>query len=81
MVTETPEVAAALEAAARRWPEASRRRGQLVLRLIQEGHRAVVAAEDEEATARENAVRRTAGALTGVYGQGYLEELRRDWPA
>ena len=36
-----------------------------------------VATEDDE---RRQAIVETAGALTGVFGLGYLEELREDWP-
>jgi hypothetical protein len=28
-----------------------------------------------------DAVARTSGALTGMYGEGYLSGLREDWPA
>ena len=31
------------------------------------------------ATERREAISRTRGALTGLYGRGYLEELREDW--
>jgi hypothetical protein len=40
-VTETPEVAEALAAAARRWPEDRGRPGRLLRRLIREGHRGI----------------------------------------
>ena len=29
---------------------------------------------------RRAAIAATSGALSGAYGAGYLEELRRDWP-
>lgn len=79
-ITETDEVAAALDAAARRWPDVTHR-SELLRRLVAEGHRAVVAHQDREVEARRAAVHRTAGALTGVYEPDELAELRRDWPA
>jgi len=40
--------------------------------------RLVLSAADE-ATDRREAIAETAGALTGVYGPGYLEKLRNEW--
>jgi AbrB family looped-hinge helix DNA binding protein len=40
--------------------------------------RLVLSAADE-ATDRRQAIAKTAGALTGVYGPGYLEKLRDEW--
>lgn len=74
MITETDEVAEALDAAAARWPHLSR--GQLLQRLVVEGHRAL----RESGQSRVRAVLTTAGALTGAYGPDYLDELRTDWP-
>ena len=79
-ITETDDVAAALDDAAARWPEVRSRR-ELLLRLVEEG-RKVIDRDREEATARRrDAIRRTSGALTGAYDRGYLERLRDDWPA
>ena len=35
---------------------------------------------DHDAAARRAAVDRTSAALTGAYCDGYLAELREDWP-
>jgi len=80
-LTETDEVARALDDAARRWPEERSARGKLLMRLVREGHRAIVGEHDAEARRRREAVRRTEGALTGTYPEGHLERLRGDWPA
>jgi hypothetical protein len=69
-ITETDDVAEALDAAAVRWPEV-RSRQQLLLRLVEEGRR----------TLAHEAIRRASGAVTGVYEQRYLNGLRDDWPA
>ena len=52
-----------------------------MLRLLREGYRTLGEIGAEAAAERREALRRTSGLLTGVYGQGYLEELRQDWPA
>lgn len=79
-ITETDEVARALDDAAKRWPAHSGTRGKLLLRLVEEGHDAISGESDRETRRRADAVRRTSGALSGLYPEGYLERLREDWP-
>jgi hypothetical protein len=79
-VTETEELAAALADAARRWPEDRDSPGRLLHRLLREGHRAICRAHERELAARRAGVEASAGALTGAYPDGYLRELRDDWP-
>ena len=81
LITETEQVAAALEEAERRWPEDSESRSRLLVHLIEEGHRALRAQADKRREQRLAAIRRTSGALSGSYGPEYLERLREDWPA
>jgi hypothetical protein len=69
-----------LDRAARHWPEDASKRGQLLLHLVQMGSRTLEHAADAERLRRQAAVKRTAGALTGVYPPDYLKRLRDDWP-
>jgi len=78
-VTETDDVATALDAAARRWPGLSR--PQLLVRLALEGHRAAQQAQDERRRRRLAVLAEHSGVLTGAYGPHYLGEPREDWPA
>lgn len=78
-VTETDELAAALDAAASRWPDLSR--PQLLVRLALEGNQAAHHAGEQRRQRRLAAIRQHAGVLTGVYGPDYLATLREDWPA
>lgn len=79
MVTETDELAAALDSAASRYPRLSR--AQLLARLALEGHRVAQHALEDRRRRRLEALRAHSGALTGAYGEHYLEGLRQEWPA
>jgi hypothetical protein len=79
-VTETDEIAEALDDAARRWPQDSSSRAKLLVHLVREGHRALSDDAGHRATLRRAAIERTSGALTNTYGADYLEALREDWP-
>lgn len=81
VITESDQVAQALDDAARRWPEDRESRPKLLLHLVQEGHQAVLEQAEAYRNARLAAVRRTSGVLTGTYEAGYLDRLRDDWPA
>lgn len=80
VITETDEIARALDEAARRWPEDSGNRARLLARLVREGYQVVIRQRERDVQNRRDAVARTSGALTGVYGKGYLDTLRQDWP-
>ncbi|PRY59301.1 hypothetical protein BCF74_11038 [Knoellia remsis] len=79
-VTETPEVAAALEVAARRWPEDRDRPARLLRHLIEEGRRSVAPSVETRAAARREAARRLSGKYEGMFGPSYLDDLRGEWP-
>lgn len=78
-VTETPEVTAALQAAARRWPAERDRPAALLRHLVALGAR--VLADDAESAAERRlaAVAAAKGALSGDFGPGYLDEVRDGW--
>lgn len=79
MVTETDELAAALDAAAARYPGLTR--AQLLTRLALEGQRLAKSAQEDRRRRRLDALREHSGALTGAYGEDYLERVRQEWPA
>src|SRR5262249_57026344 len=79
-ITETEEVARALDEAAKRWPEERAARSRLLLRLVAEGYRALREERDEQAARRRAAVQRTSGSLTDAYSDDYLDRLRGEWP-
>ena len=77
-VTETDELAAALDEAEARWPGVSR--AQLIVRLALEGNDAARRERESLLRRRREAIRRHSGALTGAFGDRYLDDLREDWP-
>ncbi|WP_104523507.1 hypothetical protein [Blastococcus atacamensis] len=79
MVTETDELAAALDSAASRYPELTR--AQLLTRLALEGQGVAQRAQEDRRRQRLDALREHSGALTGAYGERYLDRLRQEWPA
>lgn len=74
-ITDTGEIEEMLDEAQRRWP-GMRDRKKLLLLLASIG--SDVARRDIEA--RRQAVKETAGVMTGVYRPDELSQLREDWP-
>jgi hypothetical protein len=73
-ITESDQLAAALDGAALRWPELSR--AQLLVRLALLG-----SDRDEERRARRRAALQAySGSVKAAYPPGYLKELREEWP-
>ena len=79
-ITETEEISDALLVARRQWPDLADKPGALLRRLILAGRNSLV--HDFAATqkTRRRAIEETSGALAGVFGTGYLADLREDWP-
>ena len=80
-ITETDDIAGALDIAAKSWPELAEKPGALLRRLILLGQNTLMHDRMAVADARERSIDATAGALAGVFGPNYLHELREDWPA
>lgn len=79
LVTESDDLADALDVAATWWPDLSR--AQLLVRLALEGHHAASAERQERRERRLAAVRRYSGLLTGAYPPDHLDRLREEWRA
>lgn len=78
-VPATPTVDRALDAAARRWPGESRSR--LLVRLVEVGARSVDVDVEAGLETHRHRVAAVAAKYDGLYGDGYLTDLRADWPA
>ncbi|MET9327541.1 hypothetical protein [Tsukamurella sp. NPDC003166] len=79
-ITETPEIAHALEVARRRWPTHADSPSRLLRELIAAGADAVDESTESEIERRVAVANRLAGSMTGTFPDGYLEELRSEWP-
>jgi hypothetical protein len=80
-ITETEDIARALDVAAKAWPDLADKPGGLLRRLVLLGGRTLAHDRAAADDAREKAIDATAGALAGVFGPEYMHELREDWPA
>ncbi|MFT4305317.1 MAG: hypothetical protein QM604_00335 [Microbacterium sp.] len=79
-LTETDELARALDAAALLWPEDRGDRAALLRRLVRRGSEGVTAAAEDRLAARRVALRALSGSLPGVYQEGARRDLLEEWP-
>jgi hypothetical protein len=77
-ITETPDVARALDTAAQRWPGVPR--SKLLLRLVHAGEQALAKAQADIEQRRRKAIVLTRGKYAEAFLENPLSELRRDWP-
>lgn len=74
-LTETDEIAAALDDAALAWPELRGDRGALLRKLVEAGRASVHVDGGVQAVVRD-----AAGAATGAYPRDARAELLAEWP-
>lgn len=77
-VTETDEVARALDDAERRWPGEPRSR--LLVRLIVDNGSLAGESNETETARRRAAIESFVGDFSDAYPPGYLADLRDEWP-
>lgn len=75
MVTETDDIAEALDDAALAWPELRGDRSALLRKLVVAGHAAV-----RVDGGAHGVVAGAAGVATGAFPRGAREELLAEWP-
>ena len=78
-ITETPAVARAIDRAAERWP--GEPRAKLLLRLVDTGSEALAREQQQTVEAHRRAVDASSGTYADAFPEGFLGELRDDWPA
>ena len=78
-LTETPDIARAIDLAAKQWPGEPRSR--LLRRLVVVGGGTLADDEHEATESRREAVIASSGKYVGAFGPDYLTDLRQDFPA
>lgn len=78
-VTETPDLARAIDRAAMRWP--GEPRSKLLRRLIHVGGETLEQYEQLSVESHRAAVTASSGAYADAFGPDYLAKLREDWPS
>jgi hypothetical protein len=74
LLTETDELANAIDAAAALYPGESR--ADVLRHLVRLGAETIAEQQDR----RRDTVRHRAGRFPGLYPAGHLDHLRDDWP-
>lgn len=74
LLTETDDLARAIDAAAASYPGQSR--ADVLRQLVKVGAEALAAQQGT----RRRAVIELAGRYPNLYAPGYLDEMREDWP-
>lgn len=80
MITETDDLASALDAADRMWPECQGQRSALLRKLIDAGTDVVNTADHDAQRARRDAIDAAAGSMSGLWPTNWREQMRSEWP-
>ena len=80
MVTETDELAHALDEAASIWPESKGERATLLRLIIAEGVRTIESEAQSRKALKFQALDRYAGKFGGVWPEGWRQEVADEWP-
>ncbi|MFV0373443.1 hypothetical protein [Microbacterium sp.] len=79
-LTETDDLARALDTAAQLWPECSGDRGALLRRMVAVGAGQVEASAAEQVARRHRALDALAGSVDSGGDPGHRDRLRDEWP-
>lgn len=79
MITETDEIARAIDAAARRWPDSASNRAELLRLLVMTSDVALEQEREARRTQRTAAIRHLA-SIGIANPPGWPESLRDEWP-
>ncbi len=79
MITESDQLAKALDQAAKFYPDLSDERAELLRCLIERGIQSLDAEYDQAVEVRMKAIRKVAGSLSGVWPADWREQMRSEW--
>lgn len=80
MITESDELAHALDAAARIWPEYRNNRSELLRQIVRVGADRVEHKETERVAKRKAAIEASAGTFPSLWPVNWREQMRDEWP-
>ena len=80
MITESDQIAEAIELAAKLQPELKDDRADLLRYIIQRGIETLDNEKNEAAEARKKAIQEVAGSLSGLWPENWRELMRAEWP-
>lgn len=81
MITETDQLAEAIDVAAKIWPEYANERGVLIKKLLEAGITVTTQAAAKQRANRLAAINKVAGRLDTVWPENWRDELHNDWLA
>ena len=79
MITETEDLARALDAAAAIWPSDKNKRAELLRHIIDQGVEAVTSLADKKAHKRISAINEAAHKFSGTWPPNWREQMREEW--
>ena len=80
MITETDEILHGLELAAEMWPSDKDERSSLLRHIIAAGIQALDAEKGQRLAERKAAIAEASGMFSGLWPQGWYQELKEEWP-
>lgn len=80
MITESDQLAAAIDRAAQVCPDLTGERADLLRYIIDRGIETIDAERQKAAQVRKKAIMEVAGSLSGVWPENWREEMRAGWP-
>lgn len=81
MITESEQLAHALELAGERWPEIAEDKGKLIKKMLEFSAEALRKEQNSVMAQRLSKVEELAGSLEDVWPANWREEARAEWPA
>jgi hypothetical protein len=80
MITETDQVAKALEVAAQAWPEYSGDKSTLIKLLLAKGKESLESQNSAQTDSRLRAIQDASSQFVGVWPTTWQDEVRGEWP-
>ncbi len=80
MITETDDIARAIDLAAETWPQLANDRTALLKRLILKGVEAIQLERAEQQMKRLDAISEASGLYVGIWPANWRDEMRNEWP-